>query len=92
MAVNCAAIPSDLLESEVFGHERGAFSGAHQRHLGYAERARGGVLFLDEIAAMPLALAGEIVARARGAILSPGGRRKPYSFEGAHRLRDERKA
>ena len=56
MAVNCAAIPVDLLESEVFGHERGAFSGAHQRHLGYAERARGGILFLDEIAAMPLAL------------------------------------
>jgi len=56
MAVNCAASPSDLLESEVFGHERGAFSGAHQRHLGYAERARGGTLFLDEIAEMPLAL------------------------------------
>jgi DNA-binding NtrC family response regulator len=56
MAVNCAAIPADLLESEVFGHEKGAFSGAHQRHLGYAERARGGTLFLDEIAEMPLAL------------------------------------
>jgi two-component system, NtrC family, response regulator HydG len=53
MAVNCAAIPSDLLESEVFGHEKGAFSGAHQRHLGYAERARGGTLFLDEIGEMP---------------------------------------
>jgi len=53
MAVNCAAIPSDLLESEVFGHERGAFSGAHQRHLGYAERTRGGILFLDEIGDMP---------------------------------------
>ena len=49
MAVNCAAIPAELLESEVFGHDKGAFSGAHQRHLGYAERARGGVLFLDEI-------------------------------------------
>ena len=61
MAVNCAAIPSDLLESEVFGHERGAFSGAHQRHLGYAERARGGVLFLDEIAAMPLALQAKLL-------------------------------
>jgi two-component system response regulator HydG len=56
MAVNCAAIPAELLESEVFGHEKGAFSGAHQRHLGYAERARGGILFLDEIADMPLAL------------------------------------
>ncbi len=42
IAVNCAAIPADLLESEVFGHEKGAFSGAHQRHLGYAERAREG--------------------------------------------------
>jgi two-component system, NtrC family, response regulator HydG len=61
MAVNCAAIPSELLESEVFGHERGAFSGAHQRHLGYAERARGGILFLDEIADMPLALQTKIL-------------------------------
>ena len=61
MAVNCAAIPAELLESEVFGHERGAFSGAHQRHLGYAERARGGTLFLDEIADMPLALQTKIL-------------------------------
>ncbi len=61
MAVNCAAIPSELLESEVFGHERGAFSGAHQRHLGYAERARNGILFLDEIAAMPLALQSKLL-------------------------------
>ena len=61
VAVNCAAIPADLLESELFGHERGAFSGAHQRHLGYAERARGGVLFLDEIAAMPLALQAKLL-------------------------------
>lgn len=49
MAVNCAAIPADLLESELFGHEKGAFTGAAQRHLGYAERAGAGVLFLDEI-------------------------------------------
>ncbi len=56
MAVNCAAIPADLLESEVFGHERGAFSGAQQRHLGYAERARKGILFLDEICEMSMAL------------------------------------
>ena len=39
MAVNCAAIPADLLESELLGHEKGAFTGATQRHLGYAERA-----------------------------------------------------
>jgi DNA-binding NtrC family response regulator len=61
MAVNCAAIPGELLESEVFGHEKGAFSGAHQRHLGYAERARGGILFLDEIGDMPLALQSKLL-------------------------------
>jgi DNA-binding NtrC family response regulator len=49
IAVNCAAIPSDLLESELFGHEKGAYTGANQRHIGYAERAEDGVLFLDEI-------------------------------------------
>lgn len=49
MAVNCAAIPGELLESELLGHEKGAFTGASQRHLGYAERAGEGILFLDEI-------------------------------------------
>jgi DNA-binding NtrC family response regulator len=49
MALNCAAIPAELMESELFGHERGAFTGAHARHLGYAERAASGILFLDEI-------------------------------------------
>ena len=56
MAVNCAAIPSELLESELFGHEKGAFSGAHARHLGYAERAKKGILLLDEVADLPLPL------------------------------------
>lgn len=49
MAVNCAAIPKDLMESELFGHERGAFTGASSQHRGYAERAGTGTLFLDEI-------------------------------------------
>ncbi len=49
MAVNCAAIPAELMESELFGHEKGAFTGAQSRHLGYAERAGVGTLFLDEI-------------------------------------------
>jgi two-component system, NtrC family, response regulator HydG len=49
MAVNCAAIPGELLESELFGHEAGAFTGAGKRHLGFAERTGEGTLFLDEI-------------------------------------------
>lgn len=54
IAVNCAAIPHDLLESEVFGHEKGAFTGATSRHEGYVERARDGFLFLDEIGDLPM--------------------------------------
>jgi two-component system nitrogen regulation response regulator GlnG len=56
VALNTAAIPSELLESELFGHEAGAFTGASKRHIGRFEQADGGTLFLDEIGDMPLSL------------------------------------
>ncbi len=53
VAVNCGAIPRDLVESELFGHERGAFTGAHERRIGRFEAAHGGTLLLDEIGELP---------------------------------------
>ena len=56
VALNCGAISPSLIESELFGHEKGSFTGATRQHAGYFERARGGTLFLDEITEMPLDL------------------------------------
>ncbi len=56
VTLNCAAIPTELIESELFGHEKGSFTGAAQRHTGKFEQAHRGTLFLDEIGDMPLAL------------------------------------
>jgi len=61
VAVNCAAIPENLLESELFGHEKGSFTGAITRKIGRFEQAGGGTLFLDEIADMSLALQAKIL-------------------------------
>lgn len=61
VVVNCASIPRELLESELFGHEKGAFTGAHQRKLGKFEIARGGTIFLDEVGELEMLLQAKLL-------------------------------
>jgi two-component system, NtrC family, nitrogen regulation response regulator NtrX len=61
ITLNCAAVPAELIESELFGHEKGAFTGAAARHTGKFEQAEGGTLFLDEIGDMPLAMQAKLL-------------------------------
>ncbi len=61
VALNCASIPESMLEDMLFGHEKGAFTGAHQSHQGLFEQANGGTLFLDEIGEMPIMLQAKIL-------------------------------
>ena len=61
VALNCAAIPDNLVEDTLFGHEKGAFTGAHQVNKGFFEEAKGGTLFLDEIGEMPIALQSKLL-------------------------------
>jgi DNA-binding NtrC family response regulator len=61
VTLNCAAVPAELIESELFGHEKGAFTGAAGRHLGKFEQAEGGTLFLDEIGDMPVAMQAKLL-------------------------------
>jgi two-component system nitrogen regulation response regulator GlnG len=75
VAVNTAAIPAELIESELFGHEKGAFTGAVARHIGKFESASGGTLFLDEIGDMPMQAQTRLLrALQSGRILRVGGR------------------
>jgi two-component system nitrogen regulation response regulator GlnG len=75
VALNAAAIPAELLESELFGHEAGAFTGATKRHVGRFEQADGGTLFLDEIGDMPLSLQTRLLrVLAEGEFFRVGGR------------------
>ncbi len=80
MAVNCAAIPADLLESQIFGHEQGAFTGASRRHLGFAERAQEGTLFLDEIADLALPLQAKLLRLIEERTFHRLGGEQPIAF------------
>src|SRR5947208_259019 len=61
VTLNCAAVPAELIESELFGHEKGSFTGAASRHIGKFEQAGGGTLFLDEIGDMPLVMQAKLL-------------------------------
>jgi DNA-binding NtrC family response regulator len=71
--VNCAAIPSELIESELFGHEKGAFTSAVKQHIGKFEQANGGTLFLDEIGDMSLSAQAKVLRVLQDSIISRVG-------------------
>ncbi|MCE0556626.1 MULTISPECIES: PEP-CTERM-box response regulator transcription factor [unclassified Motilimonas] len=81
VAINCASIPDNLLESELFGYERGAFTGAHKKTPGKIECAQGGTLFLDEIGDMPLALQAKMLRFLQERVIEPVGSRQEIEVD-----------
>ena len=91
VSVNCAAIPKDLMESQLFGHSKGAFTGADSDHVGYFQQADLGTLFLDEVGELSLAGQAKLLRVLEGHPFLPGGchqrsqGRRPYC--GRHQSR-----
>jgi DNA-binding NtrC family response regulator len=81
IALNCAAVPSELIESELFGHEKGSFTGAAGRHIGKFEQAEHGTLFLDEIGDMPLPMQAKLLRVLEEGEVERVGSAKPVSID-----------
>ena len=88
VAINMAAIPRDLIEAELFGHEKGAFTGATTRSSGRFEQAEGGTLFLDEIGDMPMDAQTRLLRVLAGGRIHHGRRAHAFEDQCAHRRRD----
>src|SRR6185312_1922642 len=81
ISVNCAAIPENLLESELFGHEKGAFTGALGRRIGKFEEANGGTLLLDEISEMEVRLQAKLLRAIQERVIDRVGGNKPVAVD-----------
>ena len=81
VALNCAAVPAELIESELFGHEKGSFTGAAARHIGKFEQAERGTLFLDEIGDMPLPMQAKLLRVLEGNEVERIGAAKPIQVD-----------
>ncbi len=81
VAINCAAIPADILESELFGHEKGAFTGAVKERIGKFELADGGTLFLDEISEMPIQLQAKLLRVLQEGVVEKIGSNKSLTLD-----------
>ena len=91
VSLNCAAIPAELMESELFGHEKGSFTGAAARHIGKFEQAHHGTLFLDEIGDMPLTMQAKLLRVLEEGEIERVGRRQADCRERARCRRDAQK-
>ena len=94
IAVNCGAIPSELMESELFGHKKGAFTGAIADHIGKVAAADGGTLFLDEIGDMPMTMQVKLLRVLQEKVVLPVGSNRPQSIDirvvaATHRVLEE---
>jgi DNA-binding NtrC family response regulator len=81
VAVNCGAIPENLVESILFGHEKGSFTGAHEKHLGKFQEASGGTLFLDEVGELPLDMQVKLLRALQEGEIDPIGSKRPVKVD-----------